>query len=70
MNDILLGAGVCLFFVIYTFFMVYGGYIMGSKSKPDIPKPTEEEQRRLKQIQDGWQNILNYDLNVAMKRGG
>jgi len=66
--QILYGAGLCLFFLLYTAIMLYSGYIIGSKTKPVVQTLTPDEQRKIKEMQQGWQNILNYDINVA--RGG
>jgi hypothetical protein len=38
------------------------------KSITDNPELSEEQKNKLKQIQEGWQNILNYDVNVALQR--
>ncbi len=29
---------------------------------------TEDQRNKLKQIQEGWNNILNYDVNTALQR--
>jgi hypothetical protein len=74
--EILVGLiiGLILFIVLAGVF--YTGYKFGKKNSiPIIPKSitqnpvlTEEQKRKLEQIQEGWRNILNYDVSTAMQR--
>jgi membrane protein DedA with SNARE-associated domain len=58
------------FFValISSFCAFYVGYRIGVRVReitPKAPVLTEEQQRKAKEMAQGWQNILNYDAGVA-----
>lgn len=66
--NILIGAICGLLFFVVLILSFYSGYKVGSKTKPVVQTLTPDEQKKIEQMQKGWQNILNYDINVA--RGG
>jgi hypothetical protein len=63
--NILIGLGTSLVFFVALISSFYAGYKVGGKTKPIVPLLTEEQQRKAKDMQQGWQNILNYDAGVA-----
>ena len=63
--NILIGAIFGLLFFVALISSFYAGYKVGSKAKPVVPTQTEEQQRKAKEMAQGWQNILNYDVGVA-----
>jgi len=63
--QILIGLGFGLVFFVALISSFYAGYKVGSKTNPIVVEPTEEQQRKAKEMAQGWQNILNYDIGVA-----
>ena len=70
MSQILIGAVAGLLFFVALILSFYLGYRFGKKTKPEAPQLTEEQKQKFEKMQKGWQNILNYDVATAMKRGG
>ena len=63
--NILIGLCTSLVFFVALISSFYAGYKVGSKTKPIVAVLTEEQQRKAKDMAQGWQNILNYDPAVA-----
>jgi hypothetical protein len=63
--SILIGLCASLVFFVALISSFYVGYKVGSKTKPVVVELTEEQQRKAKEMAQGWQNILNYDPAVA-----
>lgn len=67
--NIIIGAVTGLFFFVALILSFYLGYRFGTKTKPVQSQLSEEEKELVKQMHQGMQNIMNYDVSVAMKRG-
>jgi hypothetical protein len=66
MNSLILGVVLTLLFFIVLASSGYAGYRLGQRRKPE--KLTEEELKRMEQMDKGFQNVLNYDYSKALER--
>lgn len=62
--QILLGVVGTLFFLFYSALMVWIGYKIKNKSEPI--KITEDKKREIAKMEEGFKNIMNYDMSVAI----
>lgn len=66
MNSLILGVVFTLLFFIALSCVFYLGYRFGYRRRAE--KPTEEELRRIKLMEEGFQNVLKYDYSKALER--
>lgn len=63
--QILIGAGLCLFYL----FTLSGAYYLGYKqSKPKHSKLTPQQKQKAKQNQEEFAEMMSYSLQKAVRR--
>lgn len=64
----ILGAILGVFFTILLASSHLVAYNLGKKSRKSTVKEeiSEDEKEKIKKINEGFQNMMNYDLNVAL----
>lgn len=60
----IVGSTACLYGICYAIATYMVRKIVKDR-KPIVVELTEEQQRKAKEMAQGWQNILNYDIRVA-----
>lgn len=67
--ELFIGLVLGLVFFICLSSVFFLGYRLGNKiNKPKSSEPSQEEIKKAQQMIEGFQNIMNYNVETAMQR--
>lgn len=68
--NIFIGLSVGLVFFLCLCAAMYVGYKLAKMQKPKELTVEEKQAEKIKLMNEGMQNIMNYDVSVAMRKRG